>query len=191
MAARLDARTLHALVGKYEAMERLAAEPPAHEAGPYAARRRLEKKALADAFPGALRELDTLGVATLRERAACVRRVRDAGLAPPDWLLWITRFHALLRVALAKRAQTPAPAEPLKTRKSRKAAITTVAGFSRKTLDSRIRLPGGRQETSGASGKVAETLAAIAEEEGVSVEAVRGALFPAPLFPEVPSTEEP
>jgi hypothetical protein len=67
---------------------------------------RAELRALAAAWPGALRELDTLDTAELDRRAACAERCadRDAELATDEpWLAWIARYHDLMRAALALR----------------------------------------------------------------------------------------
>jgi hypothetical protein len=64
---------------------------------------RAELRALAAEFPGSLRELDTLGDAELRRRAAACALALQGGPAQP-WMHWIDRFHQLMRQALAARA---------------------------------------------------------------------------------------
>ncbi len=71
-------------------------------AGPMASREEL--RALAAEFPGSLRELDTLGDAELRRRAAACAAAA-AGAATEPWMSWIDRFHHLMRQALAARAK--------------------------------------------------------------------------------------
>jgi len=70
-------------------------------------------RALAEEFPGALRELDLLGLRELERRAACLAawtdvdaRDADLGLLEP-WLAWIAAYHTLMRLALALRSATP------------------------------------------------------------------------------------
>jgi len=74
-------------------------------------------RALAEEFPGALRELDLLGLRELERRAACLTawagvdaREGDLGLLEP-WLAWIAAYHALMRLALALRSAAPPKAE--------------------------------------------------------------------------------
>ena len=69
-------------------------------------------RALAEEFPGALRELDLLGLVELERRVACLE---DGGLGADGepWIAWIDTYHALMRVALALRGPTPPAAPPL------------------------------------------------------------------------------
>ena len=62
---------------------------------------------LAEEFPGALRELDVLGLAELERRVARLDRAGgDAVDSDADaWALWIATYHRIMRAALAaKRA---------------------------------------------------------------------------------------
>ncbi|MFO0548194.1 MAG: hypothetical protein U0271_07385 [Polyangiaceae bacterium] len=65
-------------------------------------------RALAARFPSALRELDRLEVATLRERAAELRAVldgaREGALEVASWMLAMSVYHRAWRVALGLRA---------------------------------------------------------------------------------------
>ncbi len=63
-----------------------------------------ELRALAAEFPGSLRELDTLGDAELRRRAAACAAAAAGAVGEP-WMAWIDRFHTLMRQALAARAR--------------------------------------------------------------------------------------
>ncbi len=82
--------------------------PGDHGAGPAAMR------ALADEFPGALRELDVLGLAELERRIARLAAPggdEDAGAEP--WMSWIVAYHRLMRIALAtKRSAADGDARP-------------------------------------------------------------------------------
>ena len=68
-------------------------------------------RALASEFPGALRELDLLGLAELERRAACLRAA-VIDLDREKWIAWIGTYHALMRLALALRSPTPPPSAP-------------------------------------------------------------------------------
>lgn len=54
---------------------------------------------LAEEFPGALRELQTLPLEVLEARAAALAAA-VGGAAPEPWMLWMGDYHALLRAAL-------------------------------------------------------------------------------------------
>lgn len=54
---------------------------------------------LAEEFPGALRELQTLPLEVLEARAAALAGA-VGGAAPEAWMLWMCDYHALLRAAL-------------------------------------------------------------------------------------------
>ena len=88
-----------ALARKYDRLVELRSRRDG--AGPMASREEL--RALAAEFPGSLRELDTLGDAELRRRAASCALAVGGGPAQP-WMAWIDRFHQLMRQALAARA---------------------------------------------------------------------------------------
>jgi aminopeptidase N len=107
------ALALGALAEKYARLLALAMAPAATQKGADAARRRDEKRAIARAFPGALRELDALDTAGLAARAQEVERAiamvaHDAtwDSLPEDlrWLHWMFDFHSLAKQALDARA---------------------------------------------------------------------------------------
>jgi hypothetical protein len=113
--ARELARAIDAvcdLQDKYRRLEALAREPPATAPGPYAQGRKRRKRALAERFPGALRELDRLPASALRARSDALERylegllsaARTAGWSapPPDlrWITWSVELHALTRALL-------------------------------------------------------------------------------------------
>jgi hypothetical protein len=64
---------------------------------------RAELRAVAAEFPGALRELDTLGAPELQRRAVACALAAGGGPTEP-WMAWIDGFHALMRRALQVRA---------------------------------------------------------------------------------------
>lgn len=96
---RLPKERLEALAGKYGRLVELRSR---RDGGGTPATRD-ELRALAAEFPGALRELDTLGDAELRRRAGACAAAVTAGAVEP-WMAWIDRFHQLMRRALAARA---------------------------------------------------------------------------------------
>ena len=96
-----------ALARKYAALVRLRAR---RDQGGAAATRD-ELRALAAEFPGALRELDTLGPAELARRAAACAAAAAGGPREP-WMAWIAAYHDLVAETLAARARRRAQAEP-------------------------------------------------------------------------------
>jgi hypothetical protein len=90
--------TLGALAGKYRTLADWRAR---REGG--AAATRDELRALAAAFPGCLRELDTLGGPELERRAAACSTAAAGGASEP-WMAWIAAYHALMRAAWRVRA---------------------------------------------------------------------------------------
>lgn len=98
-----DTETLAALVRKYQTLLELrqARDRRGHAsvgsgATVIALRQRL--RALAQEFPGCLRELDTLG-ATEMDRRLRVLAMAAAGGAQEPWMAWIADYHALMRAA--------------------------------------------------------------------------------------------
>jgi hypothetical protein len=97
---------LEALARKYRRLVELRTRRDG--GGPAATR--AELRGLATQFPGALRELDTLGAAELARRAAACDAALAGGPRHPQepqepWMVWIDLFHALMRRALDARAR--------------------------------------------------------------------------------------
>jgi hypothetical protein len=88
--------TLRALRDKYLEIKRLRVE---HEAGGAADPRR-EMAALAQRFPGALRELDELPMPEIEQRLAQLDAVVERAAEVPEWARLQISYHGLLRVAL-------------------------------------------------------------------------------------------
>jgi hypothetical protein len=65
---------------------------------------RTELLALARAFPGALRELDTLPLLVIEERRAALRAALS-GEPSAAWMKWMTAYHATMRAALYLKAR--------------------------------------------------------------------------------------
>lgn len=84
---------------------------------------------LAARFPGALRELDRMPMATLERRLAELAAIGE-GAAPPEWMVACASYHALLRFALAHKGKPSPSAVP--------------AGADREFLDGLARPPNGR-----------------------------------------------
>jgi hypothetical protein len=96
-------RIAAALLPKYERMRELRASGAHDEVGePGEARAALRQ--FAAAWPGGLKELDTLPTAEIERRfTAC----RDGADEP--WMAWSLRYHELMRAALAlRRGEEPA-----------------------------------------------------------------------------------
>lgn len=72
-------------------------------------------RALAERFPGALRELERLPPETLRRRMEELDRATRTGASPPRWAEAQRAYHLALREALAERAKSrePATAAPM------------------------------------------------------------------------------
>ncbi len=62
-------------------------------------------KALAERFPGVLRELDTLPLEVVENRLLALRAAGVDGPIEP-WMAWMSAYHALVRVALSIKLRT-------------------------------------------------------------------------------------
>lgn len=87
---------LEALLRKYTAIQRLRESASGSE--PAVAK--AEMRALADEFPGALRELDRLELPAIALRVEELERALASGIAAP-WMHQMAAFHSELRAALA------------------------------------------------------------------------------------------
>ncbi len=76
---------------------------------------RAELSALAEEFPAALRELDTLTDDELLRRADLLERVAMGGAPVEPWMIWLSDYHLLMRVALRVKRRfamnKPSPTE--------------------------------------------------------------------------------
>jgi hypothetical protein len=97
----------------------------APEGGPSAAGLRDRLRALAQEFPGCLRELDTLGSTELARRVEALALVA-AGGAPEPWMAWIAGYHALMRAALHLKGMPPATSDAARTSGAAQAAGTPI-----------------------------------------------------------------
>ncbi len=122
---------LAALAEKYET---LAAMRRAHDGGQPAPPRG-EIRAFAARFPGALFELDTLPLDIIDGRARALR-LATGGAGPVTilpWMMWMVRYHALVRADLARRRAGRSASGP-RTRAT-SLAIATIAAESAATVD--------------------------------------------------------
>jgi hypothetical protein len=86
---------------------------------------------LAEEFPGALRELQTLPLELLEARAAALGAA-VGGAAPEPWMLWMWDYHALLRAALRikRRLRRHAPLDDVAAEALAKEVASAVLGMS-------------------------------------------------------------
>jgi hypothetical protein len=100
---RIGPSALHSLARKYRLLAELA------RAGS-ASRRRAdasyELTLLGREFPGALVELERLGLAEIDARLAAVERALSSGRAE-SWIAWMNTYHETMRAALVVRRRTP------------------------------------------------------------------------------------
>ena len=89
------AEALTGLLGKYEALAELRRARARGEPVP----ERRVFKALADAFPGALHELDMLPLERIDARIEALRAA-ISGAPEEPWMAWMLAYHALMRAAL-------------------------------------------------------------------------------------------
>jgi hypothetical protein len=129
-------------------------------------------RALAQEFPGALNELDTLPLAEIDRRIEALLLAEEGG-AVARWIPWMDRYHALMRAALyvkirvARRPKlTDTEADALAARASRGAGSAVSADFVRAVQAP----PNGRLNL--------VVFGALASAFGASADEIRGALFP-------------
>jgi len=99
---RIGPSALHSLARKYRLLAELA------RAGS-ASRRRADSSyeltLLTREFPGALVELERLGLADIEARLAAVERALSSGRAE-SWIAWMSTYHETMRMALTVRRRT-------------------------------------------------------------------------------------
>jgi hypothetical protein len=147
------AEALRELAEKYR---RLATLRVQRDAGAVRATR-ATLRALATRFPGALRELDTLGLPELQRRAAAAARAAGGGPGEP-WMAWIAAYHDLMSFAFElKRSERPPARAP-------------VVPVDDETLRALRKPPGGRLSP--------VVLRLVARHFGVPAATVAATLFP-------------
>jgi hypothetical protein len=105
----VTAEELRQLARKYRRMGELRRTlPRAEEKKKIDEETRAELRQFAAAWPGALRELDSLATEEIDGRAEALEAAAK-GLAPvEEWMRWMSGYHALMRDALAvRRGQAP------------------------------------------------------------------------------------
>ncbi|MDI1451968.1 hypothetical protein [Polyangium sp. 6x1] len=103
-------------------------------------------KALAERFPGALHELDTLPLDVVDARLAALRRALAGDVIEP-WMAWMASYHALLRAGLHIRIRATKNRSPGVERASELAAdAASHAGIEVDVafVHAALRPPGGR-----------------------------------------------
>jgi hypothetical protein len=162
---------LGALADKYQTLALLRAARDGTELEPP----RETLRALAERHPGALRELDTLGLPELQRRARMARAAAAGGPREP-WMGWITSFHRLMAAALLVKGEAAqgrrARTAPVELSPSLPGRASATAGF---TLDEALvatlaHPPGGRL--------LPLVMAELARRFGVDARELAEALFP-------------
>lgn len=103
---------LCALRGKYQRMREMRrAHDDGTEQDP-----RVQMRALATEFPGALRELDELPLTTIEQRIAQLSDAIERDLPPTSWMIWMVDYHAQLRLALHQKRVGAPLSKPAGTR---------------------------------------------------------------------------
>ncbi len=93
------------LAEKYARMRQLRASLPSGGQRGLEVSEKAALKSLAADFPGALRELDVLATDELDERHRAIESWLAAPTGdPPRWMVWMDRYHTLMRQALLVRA---------------------------------------------------------------------------------------
>jgi hypothetical protein len=167
------AETLLALRDKYVEIRRLRVED---EAGGGADPKR-EMAALAQRFPGALRELDELPMPEIEQRLAQLDAVVERGAEAPEWARLQISYHGLMRAVLRiKRiAQGRAVADvdrvlaDLRERYEPAGDEPALASLDRAAIAEILEPQGGRLNP--------WVFARVAALHGVEVDRVRRALF--------------
>lgn len=141
------------LAAKYQALLALRASRDQTGGEEVRAETKAVMRQLSQAFPGCLRELDLLTRDQLAKRLDAAT-LAASGHATAPWLAWMSRYHELLRLALAAKqgSTSDAPAN--------------LAAFLKQCADP----PGGRL--------VPLVLTQLASEAEVSIDLLAHELFP-------------
>lgn len=153
---------------KYVAMRAMRVE---HEAGAGGDPRE-RMRALAARFPGALREIDELPLATIEARIAELDEVLRTEREAPRWAIGLAEYHAWMRAALAIRREAGVERDrdrALAWIEAQPAAGTPSREELREALGAMLRPPDGRLNR--------WLFERLARREGVSREAIEARLF--------------
>jgi len=139
---------------------------------------RQQMRELAIQFPGALRELDELPLATIESRIDQLGAVIEQPASPAPWMLWMVEYHGHLRAALrVKRFGLPLHDLDRALAQLRRAYVAAIDEPSVETFASHEALAAVLKPVGGRLSGWA--FARIAERYGVEADEVRTALFPA------------
>jgi hypothetical protein len=162
------APALAALADKYRALALLRrakarGEPPPNKAF---------FRTLAARFPGALRELDTVPLADLDDRADALERAARDPAAFQPWMGWLHGYHAWMRAALALKPRLAALAldADLAARLAGEISNRTGLAVDPAFVHAVAAPPGGRVRT--------VVLACVAREYGAPLDALHATLLP-------------
>ncbi len=155
-----------ALLAKYVEMRAMRIAHAAGEDADATARMR----ALAERFPGALREIDRLPLEVIEGRIARLERGER-----PDWARTLIAYHGWMRVALRLKRAVPRDAAPalavewVRTHYRPSAGEPAVEALDGEAVEAILRPPGGRLSR--------WVLGRIATERGIDVERVAAEAF--------------
>lgn len=150
------------LLAKYHEMRAMRADDAAGASGDPRPRMR----ALAARFPGALREIDELSLDTIEARIAALDGAVDDPIAAEPWMIALSRYHALLRLALRIRREVPE--RSVRAARDWLGATEPGAVLDDALLAALVRPPGGRLSR--------VVLEEVARELGTSAHEVEHAL---------------
>lgn len=168
--------TIEALVLLRDKYQRMLEMRRLHDSG-VAHDPRAQMRALAAEFPGALRELDELPLATIEQRVNQLSDVIEQRTAPQSWMVWMVNYHGHLRAALRiKRMALPRSDLDAALRMLQRDYVAAhdeppLVVFDRETLMAVLKPANGRLSQ--------WVFARIAEHHGVSMAEVQSHLFPA------------
>jgi hypothetical protein len=173
MTFELSTQALSALRAKYQRMLEMR---QLHDAG-VAHDPRPEMRTLAAQFPGALRELDELPLATITQRIAQLGAVIDQQAPVAPWMVWMVEYHGYWRAALRirrmglPRADLSTALAQLRGRYVAAHDEPALETFEAETLAAVLKPAHGRLG--------AWVLSRIADAHGVTSAAIHAQLFPA------------
>lgn len=144
---------------------------------------RAEMRALAQQFPGALREIDELPLDVIAQRVEQLSAVVDGNAPPLSWMAWMVEYHGHWRAALRiRRMGLPRVDVAVALQQLQQAYVAAhdeppLTSFDAETLAAVLKPANGRLNP--------WVLSRIAEAHGVEMSEVHAQLFPSgrPLRP--------
>jgi hypothetical protein len=131
-------------------------------------------RTLAQRFPGALRELDTVALSELEARATALEQAAGEPAAFAPWMGWMHGYHAWMRAALVLKprlARKPVPAPEVAAHLAGELAARTGLAVEPAFVCAVAAPPAGRLRPI--------VLAQLAREQEVPLEHLVAVLFPA------------